>query len=109
MMVRSASPVPCRAALVPGRFCVVMVISPRDGAVVLSDGYGPRVVTASGRQGEHEQEGQPEDAHLEPQRVLDRGGEGPGAGPDGGLGGGDAAPQRQADGGAALESGVQPA
>jgi hypothetical protein len=32
-------------------------------------------VTASGWQREHEQEGQPEDAHLEPQRVLDRGGE----------------------------------
>ena len=35
-------------------------------------------MTASGWQGEHEQEGQPEDAHLEPQRVLDRGGEDPG-------------------------------
>jgi hypothetical protein len=31
-------------------------------------------VTASGWPGEHEQEGQPEDAHLGPQRVLDRGG-----------------------------------
>jgi hypothetical protein len=40
-------------------------------------------VTASGWQGEHEQEGQPEDAHLEPQRALDGGGESPGAGPDG--------------------------
>ena len=59
-------------------------------------------MTVSGWQGEHEQEGQPEDAHLEPPRVLDRGGEDPGAGPDGEPVDEDDADQRQADGSAAL-------
>ena len=62
---------------------LVMIIPLVWFGAVLSDGWRGRVVTASGWQGEHEQEGQPEDAHLEPQRVLDGGGESPGAGPDG--------------------------
>jgi hypothetical protein len=50
------------------------MIIPLVFGAVLSDGWRGLVVTASGWPGEHEQEGQPEDAHLGPQRVLDRGG-----------------------------------